>query len=79
MTWGKYYWPYFLILTSVIFLVPEIVALFTNVTNTLSWYARHMLNVSAHMTVHTLAWYISLTAWILFVIVITGHIWWNYA
>lgn len=78
LTWGKYYWPYFLILVSTIFGVPELIALFTNVKNTLSDYARLELNVSSTMSVHTLAWYLSLSAWLLFVVVITFHIWGNW-
>lgn len=74
MTWGKYYWPYFLILVSTIFGVPELIALFTNVRNTLSDYARLELNVSSTMSVHTVAWWVSLTAWLLFAVVITFHI-----
>lgn len=77
-TWGAYYWPYFLILVSVEFGVPELVALATNVANTLSDYARLQLHVGTAFsgTVHTVAWWCSLAAWLLFVVVITDHIWW---
>ena len=75
--WGKLYWPYWMILTSVTFLVPELIAVFTNVSDTLSDYARAELNVTAQMTVHTVAWYVSLAGWLLFVLVITAHIWWG--
>lgn len=78
VSWGKYYWPYFLILASGLFGIPELIALFTNHWNTLSDYARYELNVSPAVTVHTLAWYLSLAAWLLFVVVITMHIWWNW-
>lgn len=77
MTWGKLYWPYWMILTSFTFLVPELIAALGNVRNTLSDYARAELNVSPHMTVHTVAWYVSLAGWLLFVLVITAHIWWG--
>ncbi len=77
MNWGKLYWPYFLILTSLTFGIPELAALFTNAKNTLSAYAHEELNVSAHMTVHTVAWYVSLAAWLFFVVIITIHIWSN--
>lgn len=77
VSWGKYYWPYFLLLTSLIFAVPELIALFTNVKNTLSDYARYELNVTPHLTVHTLAWWVSISAWLLFAVVITVHIWWG--
>ncbi len=78
ITWGRYYWPYWIILTSATFGVPEIIAIVTNYLNTLSEYARYELNVSPHVTVHTVAWYASLTVWILFVVVITAHIWWDW-
>lgn len=75
MTWGKLYWPFYLIVASLLFLGPELIALFTNVQNTLSDYARYELNVSAQVTVHTIAWYVSLIGWALFVVVISLHIW----
>lgn len=79
ITWGGFYWPYWIILTSLTFGVPEVIALFTNYMNTLSEYAWHELNVSPHVTVHTIAWYASIIIWLLFVVVITAHIWWDYA
>ena len=75
ITWGKYYWPYFLILVSCLFLVPEIIALVTNWRNTLSQYTWKELHVDPHIHVHTIAWYISLITWLLFTIIITLHIW----
>jgi hypothetical protein len=78
-TWGGYYWPFFLIVASLLFLVPELIALFTNATNTLSDYSWRELNVRGglHFDQHTAAWGISLAAWLVFVIVITLHIWWK--
>jgi hypothetical protein len=78
-TWGRLYWPYFLVLASLLFAVPEIIALATNRANTLSDYAHHELNVTVATVangVHTLAWYVSLAGWLLFVVLITWHIWW---
>lgn len=75
ITWGRYYWPFFIVLTSVLFLVPELIALFTNYMNTLSEYSWAELHVNPHVSMHTLAWYLSLGGWIMFVIVITLHIW----
>lgn len=76
--WGNYYWPYWMTLTSLTFLVPELIALFTNVANTLSDYARSQLHVGRALeaNIHSLAWYSSLVTWLAFVIVITLHIWW---
>ena len=36
MTWGRHYWPWFLITGSLGFGIPELIALFTNSANTLS-------------------------------------------
>lgn len=75
MTWGRYYWPFFLVLSGLLFLIPEIIALVTNFRNTLSQYSWAELHVNPHIAVHTMAWYISICGWLLFVIVITAHIW----
>jgi len=74
-----YYWPFFLVVSSLLFLVPELIALFTNATNTLSGYSWRALNVynGLHLNQHTAAWWLSLTAWLVFVVVITIHIWWK--
>ncbi len=78
-SWGLYYWPFFLILGSLLFLIPELIALFTNATNTLSGYTWRELNVHGgmHLNQHTVAWWLSLAAWLVFVVVITIHIWWK--
>jgi hypothetical protein len=78
ITWGLLYWPYWMILTGLTFLVPEISALCTNYRNTLSDYSRYELSVGTSFGhgVHTVAWYVSLIGWLLFVVVITLHIWW---
>lgn len=78
MTWGKTYWPIALIVASIAFLIPEIWALLTNVHNTLSDYARFELNLNPHVyDQHTIAWWFSLCAWGVFIVVITLHIWGN--
>lgn len=74
-TWGRLYWPFFLILVAVEFAIPEIYAIFTDVRNTLSDYARLELHVRAGVNIHTLAWGLSLAAWLLFVLTMTAHIW----
>jgi hypothetical protein len=74
-TWGLWYWPAFLIVTSLAFLPAEVTALFTNSVNTLSDYSWFELSVDPHLTRHTIAWAFSLIVWLLFVTVITGHIW----
>lgn len=79
ITWGLWYWPMGLIITSLLFLPAEIFALATNSLNTLSdysYYELHMQTAAGRITnIHTIAWWGSLVAWLLFVVVITGHIW----
>lgn len=87
MTWGEKYWPVFLIISSVWLLlgfgIPESLALATNTSthldNTLSHYARFELHVSvaAANNIHTVAWWLSFIVWIMFVVFITGHIWFD--
>lgn len=79
MMWGYYYWPYYLTVASLLFLGPELIALFTNPADTLSDYCWHELGVQRAfmMSPHTVAWYCSLAGWLLFVVVISLHIWWR--
>lgn len=78
MTWGRYYWPYFIILVTGLFGIPEIIALIVNPANTLSDYSWAELHVGhSYPPLHTMAWLVSLIAWGLFVVVITWHIWWR--
>jgi hypothetical protein len=86
MKWGLHYWPGYLTVASLFFLVPELFALATNPANTLSDYCWHELDVTRALefTMHSVAWYASLAAWIVFVLVITLHIWfrsvlWNHS
>jgi hypothetical protein len=78
-TWGQHYWPWYLTIGVVLFGVPEIYSLLTNVYNTLSWYAWRKLNLSISVGngMDSVAWWASLILWIAFVIIITGHIWWK--
>jgi len=78
MTWGRQYWTIFLIVVSLAFLIPEIIALFTNFKNTLSDYARYELDVTTPtqaFTSHTAAWLLTLGAWLVVAIWLTFHIW----
>ena len=78
MTWGKLWWPWYLIVTSIAFLGPEIYALVTNVKNTLSDYARYELNVTTPtqaFTAHTAAWLLSLGVYCVVVFWLFWHIW----
>ena len=76
ITWGKYYWPYFMALVTLLFAVPELIALFTNQANTLSDYSWDELNVGYHH-LPNITWYTSLITWLVFVVLITIHIWWK--
>lgn len=63
--------------------IPESIALLqytgTHLDNTLSFYARTELHVSVATvaTVHTLAWWLSFLMWMMFVVFITAHIWFD--
>lgn len=85
-TWGPHYWPIFLIISTTWlvlgFGVPETIALVegahnphSQIDNTLSWYARYELNVSAGATIHGFTWWFTFVVWIIFVVFITAHIW----
>jgi hypothetical protein len=86
-TWGLHYWPIFItgsglwLLTA--FGIPETIALLTqpntHLDNTLSQYARVQLHVSIATAnnIHTIGWWVSFLAWMMFVIFITAHIWFD--
>lgn len=78
-TWGLWYWPLGMVAVSLWFLPAEIYALFTNTTNTLSDYSWYELGIyhATHITPHTIPWYLSQIAWLVFVAVITAHIWYR--
>lgn len=87
-TWGMKYWPWFLLVTTAQILfgfgVPETIALVqgahkpsSGVDNTLSHYARYELNVSAHMTIHTVTWWFTLVVFLAFVVFAVSHIWFD--
>jgi hypothetical protein len=77
--WGHYYWPAFLTVVSLFFLVPEFIALITNSANTLSDYAWSEMNVSMSYSggVHTAGWWLSLVVFIVAAVLLVIHIWWR--
>lgn len=86
MTWGRHYWPVFLSISSLWVLlgfgIPEAIALLADtlhIDNTLSFYARTELHISVATaaTAHTAAWWLSFVVWMMFVVFITGHIWFD--
>lgn len=77
--WGRVYWPVAMLVAFIgMFGIPEIIAIVTNSANTLSNYAWDELRVGS-IPLHTAAWYVSLAGWLLFVVVITMHIWWRWS
>lgn len=78
-TWGRRYWPWFLVIVSVAFLTPEIFALCTNTANTLSDYAWHELHLSltAKRQVHDAAWFLTQGAYITVAFWLLMHIWYQ--
>lgn len=87
MTWGQHYWAVFLSISSAWLLtgfgIPETIALATgrahHLDNTLSFYARTELHVSVATagSIHTIAWWASFVVWMMFVVFITSHIWFD--
>lgn len=85
ITWGRWWWPVFLIASGawiiLAFGIPEIIALLTaratHTDNTLSNYSWSELHVSTELTVHTVAWYVSFAVWCVLVFVLTLHIWFH--
>lgn len=77
--WGNVYWPAGLIAASVAFIIPELYALFTDANNTLSDYCWRELHVTRALEIsgHGAAWWCSFLAWLLFVGLITVHIWYR--
>lgn len=79
ITWGHVYWPWYLAVTAIGFLTPELYALFTNTDNTLSDYAWHELGVSLSTKpiVHSAAWLLTQGMFIVMAIWLVLHIWYH--
>lgn len=79
MPWGNWYWPAGLSVLSLLFVPAELFALLTDPNNTLSDYCWRELGISKalEVSVHGAAWWASLIAWLVFVVIITLHIWWR--
>lgn len=78
MTWGKTYWSWFLIVVTLGFAIPEVIALITNYKNTLSDYARFELDITTPTEAfgaHSAAWLLSLGLWLVLAFWLTFHIW----
>lgn len=73
-TWGRWYWPAFLVLFASALLVPEFYALFSNARNTLSDYVWTGLDVSVEQQrPWTAAHYLVFGAWLTLVSWLTFH------
>lgn len=85
ITWGRWYWPLWIISTCIwvvlTFGVPELIALLTQVSthtdNTLSNYSWQELHVTTQLTKHTVAWYVSFFTWLTIIGTLTLHIWYH--
>jgi hypothetical protein len=80
ITWGQTYWPWYLIVTAIGFLGPEIWALITHSGNTLSNYSRTSLNVTLgeHLSQHNAAWALTLGVFVVVTVWLVGHIWFDW-
>lgn len=79
MTWGRVYWPTGLIVVAFAFLIPEFIALATNIRNTLSWYCWYELgDLNSVPAFTSIAWALSMFMWLVFVVEITAHIWFRH-
>lgn len=85
-TWGKVYWPIFLIISSLWLLlafgIAETMALVEDtlhIDNTLSNYARTELHaqIATSTSPHTIVWWLTFIVWMMFVVFITAHIWFD--
>jgi hypothetical protein len=79
--WGNTYWPIWISVCSFLFLVPEVISQIFNHYNSLSEYAWRELGVSKafQFTMHSAAWYLSLTAYIMAFVILLIHIWFRAA
>jgi hypothetical protein len=79
ITWGRVYWPIAMVGVFLFFVPAELYALFTNANNTLSDYSWHELDITKAFEIsgNGVAWWASFISWIIFVIIISLHIWYR--
>ena len=77
ITWGLLYWPIYLISVTIGFAVPEVIGLFTNTRNPLSWYAWDEMHVRPMMpfTAHNAGWFLSQGMYLTIASWLLWHIW----
>jgi hypothetical protein len=76
MTWGKHYWPIYLLVALAVFLGPEIYALVTNWRNTLSnwvWTELHVSSQNFDIWKQSAPWYLILGLWLVLISWLTFH------
>lgn len=73
MTWGRIYWPIWLVFTTLTFLGPEVSALTSNVDNTLSEWVWGALHVTKDHQEWTAAHFLVFGNWLVLVIWLTYH------
>jgi H+/Cl- antiporter ClcA len=76
MTWGRIWWPIYLLVSLAVFLGPEIFALVTNWRNTLSNWVWSSLKVSSgrfDIWHESAPWYLTLGCWIVLITWLTFH------
>lgn len=81
MTWGRWYWPLFLVASLLLLLIPEIYALVTNYHNSLSYWVWTSLRVNqgAPIDSWTAPHYLAAGVYLVVVTWLTGHLffrWW---
>jgi hypothetical protein len=74
-TWGLIYWPLYIVAAIALFAGPELVALFTHSSNTLSYFAWWELGIGGRYNPHTVFWWVSLLGFIAITATLIGHIW----
>lgn len=78
-TWGRYYWPLWIVAMGLTLLVPEVYALATNAGNTLSAFVWHEMRVQDGDTIWR--WdalrLLTFGAWCVLFAWLTGHLWFH--
>lgn len=73
MTWGRAYWPIVLTVITLLIMVPETIALITNVNNTLSDWVWRALHVTRDQQEWTAAHYLVFGVWVVVQSWLTWH------
>ena len=66
MTWGRIYWPLFLVFITVAFMTPEGYALATGKANTLSYWVWRELRPASAQWYLSLGFYLTVVSWLVY-------------